>query len=224
MQIRYLFFIWCTIALPFTNVVHDTSHRQAIVVIDPAGDVKRTGRRIGDVFERGLTLQCAEKIKQYIEQYRDDITVVITRMPGDPVYDLQNATLANRLHADLFINLNVYYTQDTKPTVYVYQFSYGNDFACCQQQLALYSYDQAYKINKHTTDRVMQLCIKELADKQYQALYSVAGPYALPIKPLIGVIAPALAFDCGLKSKESWHAYAEPLAHTIIAMLDKERE
>ena len=191
-----------------------------IVVIDPAGDVKRVGRKIGDSFERGLTLQCVEKIKEIIEERAPHITVVVTRMPGDNVYDLQNATLTNRLQANLFINLNFYYTQETKPTVYMYQFSYGNDFASCGQGLTLHTYDQAYRINKDQTAVACQLFAKELAHKQYQSMYTVAGPYKLPLKPLIGVIAPSVAFDMGLKSKDWWHYYSEPLASAIIAVID----
>jgi N-acetylmuramoyl-L-alanine amidase len=193
-----------------------------MVVLDPAGDAKRTGRRIGDSFERGLTLQCVEKIKEYIEAHAPHIKVVITRMPGDTVYDLQNASLANRINADLFVNLNFYYTQETKPTVYVYQFSYGNDFAVQQYQgLQLHSYDQAYLINKHVTDAICVLFKKQLSDAQWQSLFSVAAPGGLPIKPLIGIVAPSITLEAGLKHKELWHCYSEPIARAIIAAVDE---
>ncbi|HEX4069105.1 MAG TPA: hypothetical protein VHX42_03330, partial [Candidatus Babeliales bacterium] len=121
MQVKkYFIFLICVIT--YTFAVREKV--QFIVVLDPAGDVKQVGRRIGDSFERGLTLQCAEKIKEIIEERAPHIKVIITRMPGDTVYDLQNATLANRLQTHLFVNLNFYYTQETKPTMYMYQFSY----------------------------------------------------------------------------------------------------
>jgi hypothetical protein len=214
----YIFGLLVLGAVLSTFAVRERDHR--VVVIDPAGDVKRVGRRIGDSFERGLTLQCVEKIKEIIEERAPHITVVITRMPGDNVYDLQNATLTNRLQANLFINLNFYYTQDTKPTVYMYQFSYGNDFASCEQGLTLHTYDQAYRINKDQTSVACQLFSAELAQKQYQSIYTVAGPYKLPLKPLIGVVAPSVVFDMGLKSKDWWHYYSEPLASAIIAVVD----
>ena len=125
----------------FTN----SSTRNALSFIDPSGDAKRTGRQIGDNFERGLTLQCAEKIKELVEQLAPHIKIIITRMPGDVVYDLQNASLSNRLNADLYINLNFYHCHETKPTLFLYQFSYGNDFACSNQGLVLNTYDQAYR-------------------------------------------------------------------------------
>lgn len=200
-------------------VFYEKQYTQRIVVLDPAGDAKYTGRRIGDGFERGLTLQCAEKIKEIIEERAPHIKAVITRMPGDTVYELQNASLANRIYADLFVNLNFYYTQETKPTLFLYQFSYGNDFASCQQGLVLHSYDQAYRINKESTDMLMQAFKKELLQQQYQSLFTVTGVYNLPIKPLIGIITPSIALDVGLKGKDLWQHYAEPLALAIIAVV-----
>ena len=221
MQIKYITFLIFAVAATYGLPVHDKQHAQRVIVIDPAGDVKRTGRPIGDSFERGLTLQSAEKIKELIEERTTHIKVVITRMPGDSVYDLQNASLANRIHADLFVNLNFYHTQETKPTIFLYQFSYGNDFACCQHGITLHSYDQAYRINKDATDRMCKVFKKELSMQQYHSLCSVAGPYSLPIKPLIGIVAPSIALEIGLKGKELWHSYSEPLVSAIIAALDE---
>jgi hypothetical protein len=190
------------------------------VILDPSGDAKRTGRCIGDNFERGLTLQCVEKIKEYIEHHAPYITVVITRMPGDTVYDLQNASLSNRLHADLLVNLNFYQSSETKPTLFLYQFSYGNDFALnYQQELVLRSYDEAYIINKHITDEYVHTIKQFLLQTRYQSFFSVAGVYHLPIKPLIGIVAPSMTIEAGLKNKESWLQYVEPLALGIIEAL-----
>lgn len=216
---KFFIFLLCII-MSYTFAVREDKKQSRTIVIDPSGDAKRVGRRIGDSFERGLTLQCVEKIKEMIEERAPHIKVIITRMPGDNVYDLQNATLTNRLQADLFINLNFYFTQETKPTVHMYQFSYGNDFACCEQGLILHTYDQAYRINKDTTTAACQLFKHELSAQQYQSIYNVSGPYSLPIKPLIGVVAPSVAFDMGLKSKDWWHYYSEPLANAIIAVVD----
>src|SRR5437764_8112916 len=193
MQIKYYSFLFFVVVIIYPLPLREKQYIQRVLVIDPAGDAKRTGRRIGDSFERGLTLQCAEKIKEIMQDRAPYIKVIITRMPGDNVYDLQNATLANRI-ADCFISLNFYYTQETKPTMYVYQFSYGNDFAC-PQGMALHSYDQAYRINKEMTDAMCHSFKKELSQQKYHSLCAIAGPYSLPIKPLIGIVAPSIAFE-----------------------------
>lgn len=216
---KYLFLFY-VIHVFFVLPIHEKYQIQRTVILDPSGDAKRTGRRIGDNFERGLTLQCAEKIKEYIEQHARYITVIISRMPGDTVYDLQNASLSNRLHADLFVNLNFYQSAETKPTLFLYQFSYGNDFATNYQQgLALRSYDEAYIINKHITDQYVHTIKQFLLQARYQSLFSVAGGYHLPIKPLVGIIAPSITIEAGLKNKEAWLQYVEPLALAIIEVL-----
>jgi hypothetical protein len=194
--------------------------RHYVVVIDPSGDAKRTGRKIGDNFERGLTLQCAEKIKEYVEMHAPYIKVIISRMPGDVVYDLQHASLSNRLNANLFINLNFYHCQEIKPTVFLYQFSYGADFACCNQGLVLHTYDQAYRINKTVGNEMGQLFKKSLAQQKYQSLFTIANIYHLPIKPLIGIVAPGLCIEAGLKNKEAWVHYVEPLAQGIMQVFE----
>lgn len=219
MQIKKIVFLFFFVNTLGVHSIHEQHYVQYIVILDPSGDAKRTGRRIADSFERGLTLQCAEKIKEYIEQRVPHIKVVITRMPGDIVYDLQNASLSNRLHADLFINLNFYYCQETKPTLFLYQFSYGNDFACYQQGLMFHSYDQAYRINKTMTDEMAQLFKKSLSQVKYQTFFNVAGVYNVPIKPLTGIVAPSIAIEAGLKNKELWANYIEPLAQGIIEVL-----
>lgn len=219
MQIKK--FIFCLWMVGVTLPVSVYDKQQRVIVIDPAGDAKRTGRRIGDSFERGLTLQCAEKIKEISANSAPHIKIVITRMPGDNVYELQNASLANRINADLFVSLNFYYTQETKPTICLYQFSYGNEFASCNQGLVLNSYDQAYKINKNTTDVMCQLFKKELSQHKYHSLCTIAGPYCLPIKPLIGIVAPSIAVEVGLKGKDLWHSYSEMLADALIAVVDE---
>lgn len=194
--------------------------KEYTIILDPSGDAKRTGRTIGDSFERGLTLQCAEKIKSMLEEKHPHITVVITRIPGDIVYDLQNASLSNRINADLFISLNFYATTDAKPTLYVYQFSYGNDFAINNSDLTFLPYDQAYKINKTTTDAITQLCCAQLNNSTYNSLFSLSGPHSLPIKPLLGITTPSIAFETGLKNKDLWYIFVEPLVNTISAIVE----
>lgn len=219
MQIKKLVTLFL-LSVFYVLPIYETYRDQRLVILDPSGDAKRTGRRIGDNFERGLTLQCAEKIKEYIEQHAPWIKVMITRMPGDMVYDLQNASLSNRLQADFFINLNFYHSQETKPTLFLYQFSYGNDFACCNQGLILRSYDEAYTINKPLTDEMVQIFKTSLLQHTYQSMFTVAGKYALPIKPLIGIVAPSICIEMGLKNKELWVHYVEPLAQSILGVLE----
>jgi hypothetical protein len=190
-----------------------------IVILDPAGDAKRTGRNINDSYERGLTLQYAEKIEEYIEAGYPHISVMITRAPGDTIQDLQNASLANR-KADFFVHLSMYHCKETKPTLFLYQFSYGNDFAPLTSELTLYPYDEAYRINKNQTDQICHLFKEQLSQQCYQPLWNIEGIYAIPIKPLIGIMVPCIACEIGVKNKDSLSMYVEPMAHSIVKLFD----
>lgn len=198
--------------------------KKFIVILDPAGDSKRTGRIIGDSFERGLTLQCAERIKVALEAENALIKVIISRAPGDIVVDLQNASLANRLDADLFISLHFYQADDVKHILSLYQFSYGNDFGVNHCNLALHSYDQAYMVSKDRTHTMAQFFKNQLSSEDNQNKFSVQGPYCLPVKPLIGITCPALLLEAGLKAKDSWHLFVEPFVSVINRLSENFRE
>lgn len=220
MQIKSFFIIFFIISVLSASPVHEKHQRQYTIIIDPAGDAKKTGRRIGDSFERGLTLQCAEKIKEIIEKQTNNITIIITRLPGDIIYELQNASLSNRLNADLFVHLSFYQTQETKPTLYLYQFSNGNDFVQPQQNLTFNSYDQAYLVNKAKTDAIIRICKQKLT-QNFHHLCSTNQPYSLPIKALTGIVAPSIAYEIGLKEKQDWSLYVEPITAALMAAIEQ---
>lgn len=219
MQIKKLVCYFFIINIFAIHPISEKQYKQCIIVVDPAGDAKKTGRPIGDNFERGLTLQCAEKIKEVIEKQLPYVTIIITRLPGDVIYELQNASLANRIHAHLFVTINFYQTEETKPTFYLYHFSNGNDFVQQSPFLSFDNYDQAYIINKKETAFLIHLC-KEKLTAQYHHLFIVAGPYGLPIKALIGTIAPSIALEIGLKNKDSLQHYIDPLITTLITAIE----
>jgi len=91
------------------------TQKEIIIMLDPAGDAQYAGRRIDDSFERGLTLRCAEQLKQRLEQLFPQIHVVLTRLPGETVQPLQNANFANRLSVDLYLSIHFYHETATKP-------------------------------------------------------------------------------------------------------------
>jgi hypothetical protein len=215
---HFLFLFFAINALSVLSIA-ELYQTHYVVILDPSGDAQRTGRLIHDNFERGLTLQCAEKIKEYLAVHALHIKVIITRMPGDIVYDLQNASFANRLEANLFINLNCYYCKETKPTLFLYQFSYGNDFIGGSPDLAFHTYDDAYRINKPKTDAIATQFKHFLSQPPYQSLFSIAGSYCVPLKPLIGIVSPSITCEMGLKNKESWITYVEPISKAIMQVL-----
>jgi hypothetical protein len=184
-------------------------------MLNPAGDARSTGRTIDDTFERGLTLQCAEQIKKQLEEHNPYIRVLLTREPGEIVLPLQSASFANRLKVNLFVSIHLYQESGIKPHLYLYQFSYGDDFMTHTPGLALYPYDQAHLFNGATTTAYAQCMHTILCKKEYAQLFSIHGIYKMPFKPVIGITAPALGLEASIKNKDEWRTYVAPICEAI---------
>ncbi len=192
-----------------------------LIMLAPAGDAKHIGRKIGDNFERGITLQYAEQLKKIVEGQCPSIAVIISRFPGDIISPLQNASFANRLQVDLFISIHFYQTTETKPKLHLYQFSYNDDFITPIAGLSFYHYDQAHLFNKKQTN-TWATCIKQMCEEdQYQKLFIVQDICKLPFKPLIGVTTPAIGIEIGLKNAPDWQQYLAPIAQSIHTLYRK---
>ncbi len=212
-QIQQFIFIFLSVwqlsthAKPFT------------IMLDPAGDAKHTGRQLDDSLERGISLQCAEKLQATLEKQYPLIRVVLTRVPGETLQPLQNAHFANRLNVDLYIRLQFYQEQGVKPHVALYQFSLGDEFISRSHQLAFHPYDQAHIFNQKKTVAYANEISASL--KQHATLFDMQGIYKIPFKPLIGVQAPAIAIEMSLKSKDSWQTYIQPLSNALGSIIKK---
>lgn len=187
-----------------------------LLMLDPAGDARTPGRQIDDTYERSISLQCAELLKQRIEEKYAQVRVQLTRTAGETIEPLQNANFANCAHVNCFITLNFYQDAKERPQLFLYYFSYGNDFIIKTFDLAFYEYDQAYLLSLATTHQWASFMRQVLELPQYKQCCDFKGWYKLPIKPLIGIKAPAFAFEIGIQKKEGWIHCIEP----ILASLD----
>ena len=188
------------------------------LMLDPAGDAQHTGRQLDGNFERGITLQCAERIKTTLEQRHPHVRVVITRSPGEALEPLHNANFANRLNVDCYISLHLYQETATKPRLYIYYFCDGDDLIGKKQELAFYPYDKAHLLTMPTTKKYSSALQHALSQTH---LIDVQGVFKLPFKPLIGIKAPALAIEIGLQSKDTWPSYSTVLADGLSAIIEQ---
>lgn len=195
-----------------------------LIMLAPAGDAKNIGRIIGDSFERGITLQYAEQLKKIVEAQCSNVTIIVNRFPGDVISPLQNASFANRLQVDLFISIHFYQTTEIKPHLHLYQFSYNDDFITLPSVLSFYPYDQAHLFNKEKTALYIST-IKQVCEKnEYQKLFTTNPIIKIPFKPLIGVIAPAIGIEIGLKNSLDWQQYIGPLAQSIFVIVEDQKK
>ena len=191
------------------------------LMLDPAGDAKNPGRKLDDSFERGITLQFAEQLKHELELLFPSIRIVLTRLPGETLQPLQNANFANRLDVDFYLSIHFYQERETKPNLYLYHFSYNDEFITRWFDLAFYPFDKAHLCNKQITCNWGSMMNATLSSDTYKKQFDCKGLYKLPFWPLIGIKAPAIALEAGLKNNQDWHTYIEPLVSALKPIIQQ---
>lgn len=216
MQIKHVFYFFLISLAMFQKTLATIS-----IMLDPAGDAKHTGRQIEDSLERGITLQFTEKLKNILENLYPNIRIILTRFPGETIYPLQNANFANRLDVDFYISIHFYAENETKPNIFMYYFSYGDEFVTKITDLCFYQYDNAHRINGSITRKYAHEITTVLTNDENIKLFNFHGPYGIPFKPLIGIKAPSIAIEIGLKEKNMWQNYIQPIAESIKKIVDR---
>lgn len=190
------------------------------LMIDPTGDAKHTGREIEDTFERGITIQCAQKLKDEITQTFPNVRVVLTRVPGETVYPHQNASFANRLGVDFYLSLAFYHEPSIPAHVAIfYYLEQPTDIWHRCNPLQIYHYSQAHLINIQVTEQIAKNFLQRFQQKTINNAFVLRGMFGIPCRPLIGVKAPALCIEAGLRSKDDWKNLINPLISCIQAII-----
>lgn len=192
------------------------SSKQCILMIDPAGDAQETGRLIDGVYERSITLACAQALKHEIEEVLPMVTVLLTRISGEVVEPFQNAQFANRCEVDLFLRLQCFHDQAVQcHSLYFYHFSWGNELPLLVHNTMFIPYDKAHLMHTIVT--------KSYAEQLFKSLNKVSanickGIFAIPCKPLRGITSPALCIEMGLTNKDSWRDYVKPIINALCEL------
>lgn len=188
-----------------------------LLILEAGGNGIYPGRSIDDSFEATITLSIVQELARLLHQSHPYLKIYINREPSQHIAPLENASFANRLDPSLYVSIHAFYTPAAdKPLIYLYQFSYNDPFIIKNSSLSFYSYDTIYLINKeHTTNFAQQLqTVLHECD-----LIDMKGRFMLPFKPLIGIKAPAIALELGLKNKDNWRICIEPLVDALISCL-----
>ncbi len=193
------------------------SYDQFTIMIDPAGDAKHTGRLIVDTLERGISLQCAEQLKSKLTGLYKNIRVILTRVPGETIQPLQNASFANRLNVDLYVSLYFYHESQTPAHITLYHYVENpiTDFWHKSHPLLFYPLDQAHLLSITKTQKWGSIFLEVLSHKECSKYFKPCGFFGIPFTPLLGIKSPALAIEIGLKNKQDWQLIIDPL---IIAI------
>lgn len=212
----FLFFIITINAFVFAE-----DNKQFCIMLDPAGHAKNVGRTLCNGYERAETYKFAEELSNILKE-KYGFKVILTRVPGDEIVPLQNASFANRLDytytIDLFLGINIYKEDSIKPQIYAYQLVFDPivDFAPHKfNKLSFTSIHQAHYKNIDKTKKVGNLIKGKLSNPEYQKQFDFYGLFGLPIKPLIGIVPPSVVLEFGLNEDDKWKTFINPLAEAI---------
>lgn len=192
--------------------------RPFTIMISAAGDAQRVGRTIGDSFERGIALQCAEGIVKTLQEAFPSYRVLLAKAPGAGMDDLHGASFANRLDANMFISLHCFEQTAIQRTLDIYYFSlhplqdayYKPDNELTLRS-ALQAYLPCYTLNKKLAYTFSHL-IAQRADTTNLTIRTTLG---LPFKPLLGLAVPAIACELGLQTKQDLQIVIPALCKVI---------
>lgn len=214
------------ICLIVTHTIAQAHQQTKLIMIDPAGHAKNPGRRLHKGYERAETYKCAEALKNRLEK-NFNVRVLLTRAPGDEIVPLQNASFANRLNIDFFLRINFYIQEASRPKIFLYQELFDPIIDNVKRPFDPFAFVPVYQAhfkNIHQTKALANQLTSLLRAEQHQKSFDVSGPYGIPLKPLVGIVAPALIVEMCLPSHDNqWESLIEPLAESIVLALDINR-
>lgn len=188
---------------------------QTVIVLAPYADPKNPGHTINGTFERGIALQFADHLSAELMTRIPEAQVIIIK-PEENQTHLQAASYANRLQPTLVCALSFYQENSPQPQIQLYRYTHESDLPLKNRELALYPYDQAHRLYSIESKQLIQNLFDSL--QATQGLHCQA-PSALPIKPLLGIAAPACSIEMGLPKDYAWQTLVEPLAESIAHAL-----
>ncbi len=210
---------------PLTTKLND-KNLPFIIMLDPAGDAKKTGRIIGDTLERSISLNFAEKLKVSLESALMSsgrpVQIIITRVPGEIIDAFQNASFANRLKATLYISLNFYHKAHSENPLYVFYSLYdpNSDFLYkTNNQASFLHYNQSHLFSLKESFAWACKLATQLRLSASTSGFTIHDPLGLPFKPLLGITIPSLAIEYGVVDNQNAQLLVGPLAHAISALV-----
>lgn len=223
---KILFFFFIFIFSPQNIYSIQKSQRLLTLMLDPLGDAQHTGRIIEDTTERGLTLAFAQELKKHLEAQHKNVRIILTRFPGETLEPLQNALFANTLGADFYLSILFFWQKYGPSSLYLYHFLYNpvTDFWQTINNDRFIRYNQAFYFHLASSQEYGTMMFKSLESDSQHYDYKAEGFYGIPFLPLIGVISPSTSLEIGLKNKDDWQRFIEPVAHSLEPIINSLKE
>lgn len=220
-KIRFSFLVLLFLLYPhfsnawFFNI--STPQKPFLLMIEASGDSAHPGRTIDDSFESTISFAIAQALKNKLITQNPSIKVILNRAYDERITSpFQNQNFANKLDIDLYISIHVFHETEAKPRIYLYQFSYHDNIIAKTDTLTFYPFDKIYLMNETKTNK-LALDLKN--NINVSKSINLQGVYKIPFKPLIGIKAPAIGIEIGIKNRSDWSEYIDILADGIAAII-----
>ena len=209
----FLFIIW---NIPF---VFAFLSKPNIVMINPAGHAKNVGRKLpfGD-YERSVTFELAKKLQDELQK-EYGVRAILTRFIGEEIIDpLQNTSFANRLGVDFYLSLHICGQEFSKPKMFMYQLVYNPIVDWAHRVIDPFSFiclHQAHYANIYKTKEFGNKMKEVLTLPQNQRLFDFKGIYGIPIRPLCGILSPAITIEISIRDEYQWKSLIGPIVESL---------
>lgn len=187
------------------------------VVLNPACDARDPGRKLAFGYERGVTLAIAEFLEKELAQ-RYGVRTFLSRRAGETLLPFQAASLSNRINADFFFSIHVYHHHEPKPTIRLYHLLYHPLIDRAPRPhdpfefISVYSAHYAKSLTSHFYATSIETLLK---NDIHSKKLSCEGVLGIPLRPLIGVCAPAVACEIGICNDDQWMSIRESLVDSL---------
>lgn len=186
-------------------------------MLDPTGDAQHTGRQLATCYERSVTLQLCETLKENILKQSPDCIVTITRTAGETRSQDQRAQMANQLQPDLFVHLSCFEDAALRPSLALYYMLPTNNISYSPTP---YSLIPACKASDKSSPQAKKI-VQALEKRLHTSWYTVQKPYAIPDARLASIMVPACTIEFGISRTVPWTHLVEPLNAALVEGLQE---
>lgn len=205
-----------------TNVsVCSQSNTQPLIIISAQGDAQHEGRRIGSGCERNESHLFAQKLGKKLRKI-NNIYVLLSHEPTDIVDEFRLISLANNASPCLYIKIYIAYEPVTKPNIALFYLSYNplKELGYRPPQLPYFIPISRSHLPALSHTLTLVECVKKNLNKpKNQKTFSVTGPWGIPLKPLRGILAPALSIELTINSPNQWKPLVSPIYKSLLGSL-----
>lgn len=186
-----------------------------IVYINPSGNAYHAGRTIGDSFEHGIALNCAQLLKDELALRLPSARVIINHGREQHRDAVQHINQAHRIRANIYIHLSFYQSQQSTPELILTTFRWHPTTDLWKHEVPLGSFvplHEAHFKSATTSHHSAQRMFHYAATNRPYPLFARAY-LTLPYAPLAGLAIPAVGLEVGIQQ-------AQQLADIVPALTD----